>query len=312
MVKKKEESSSKSEKKVKEVKTVDLESKEIDIDLSEIKNDLTDYMKSKIDTEVEKAVDKSTKKLIRYKNSIILKKNITIIILIIICAFLSYNLYKISNININVSTTKKSTQKLEQKKTVKTEEKEETKEKELENKKKEYKHLIDDIYINDDSTYIKDFYEGNLTDEIKLYLAMNNINEDKVVSEDDSIYIEEDDIKESYDNFFNTDFTPKSFEYNNLKFHYLSSKSMFISNGKFEKVKNNILKEIIDINEDKELIITTVEGILKDDKLYNIVNQKEIKNYKNDSLEKYKDDLTIIHYYFEKDEDDYKLVKITN
>lgn len=312
MVKKKEESSSKAEKKVKEVKTVDLESKEIDIDLSEIKDDLTDYMKSKIDTEVEKAVEKSTKKLVRYKNSIILKKNITIIILLIICAFLSYNLYKISNININVSTTKKSVQKAETKEQVKKEEKEESKENELENKKKEYKHLIDDIYINEDCEYIKDFYEGNLTDEIKLYLAMNNINEEKIVSEDDSIYIEEKDIKESYDNFFNSSFTPKSFEYNNLKLHYLSSKSMFISNGKFEKVKSNITKEIIDIDESEDLVITTVEGIIKDDKLYNIVNEKEVKEYKKDDIEKYKDELTTLHYHFEKEDDNYKLVKISN
>ena len=68
MEKKKEDNSSKSQKKVKEIKTVDLESKEIDIDLSEIKDDLTDYMKNKIDFEVDKAVERSTKKLVKYKN----------------------------------------------------------------------------------------------------------------------------------------------------------------------------------------------------------------------------------------------------
>ena len=66
MVKKKEENSRESEKKVKEVKAVNLEREEIDIDLSEIKDDLTDYMKNKIDKEVEKAIEKSSKKLIRY------------------------------------------------------------------------------------------------------------------------------------------------------------------------------------------------------------------------------------------------------
>lgn len=317
MVKKKEENSSESEKKikeVKEVKAVNLESEKIDIDLSEVKDDLTDYMKNKIDKEVEKAIEKSSKKLIRYKNSIILKKNITIIILLIICAFLAYNLYKISNINIDISTTKKNEQKVEQKEQPKEETKEneiEKKKKEFENKKKEYKQLIDDIYISEDSTYIKDFYEGNLTDEIKLFLALNKINEEKVVSEEDSIYIEENDIKEGYDNFFESDFTPKSFEYNNLKFHYLASKSMFISNGKFEKAKSNIVKEIIDIDESKDIIITTVEGIIKDDKLYNIVSKKEVKNYKKDNLENYKDELTTLHYHLEKDNDNYNLVEIS-
>lgn len=314
MAKKKEENSRESEKKVKEVKTVNLESKEIDIDLSEVKDDLTDYMKIKIDKEVEKAVERSSKKLVRYKNSIILKKNITIVILLIICAFLAYNLYKISNINIDISTTKKTVQKEETKKEEKRDETKENeledKKKELENKKKEYKHLVDDIYINEDSNYIKDFYKGNLTDDVKLYLAMNNINDKKIVSEDDSIYIEEDDLKESYDNFFTGDFSPKSFEYNSLKFHYLSSKSMFVADGEFKKTEKNINKEIIDINVDENIVITTIEGIIKDNKLYNITSGEEVKNYKSDNLAKYEKNLTKVVYYFVKNDDVYKIDKI--
>ncbi|MBR3362582.1 MAG: hypothetical protein IKG40_01495 [Bacilli bacterium] len=313
MPKKKEEDSV---KKVKEVKTTSLNNSEIDIDLSGIKTDLTEYMQNKIDKEVESAVDKSVKKFIRYKNTIILKKNIIIIILLIICAFLSYNLYKISDININISTNKKAEIKEEKKTEEKKEEKVEDTEKvdkksEFENKKKEFKNLIEDIYISEDSSYIKDYYEGNLTDEIKLYLAMNKMDNDSIVSEDESIYIESDNLKESYDIFFEDDFNPKSFEYNGLKFHYLSSKSMFISDGKYEKIKNNISKEIVDIKEEKELVITTVEGIVKDEKLYNIISKKEIKNYKNDSLDNYKKDLNVLTYHFKKVDDDYKLIKIS-
>lgn len=312
MPKKKEENTV---KKVKEVKTTSLNNSEIDIDLSGIKSDLTEYMQNKIDKEVESAVDKSVKKFIRYKNTIILKKNIIIIILLIICAFLSYNLYKISDININISTNKKAEIKEEKKTEEKKEEKVEDTEKvdkksEFENKKKEFKNLIEDIYISEDSSYIKDYYEGNLTDEIKLYLAMNKMDNDSIVSEDESIYIESDNLKESYDIFFEDDFNPKSFEYNGLKFHYLSSKSMFISDGKYEKIKNNISKEIVDIKEEKELVITTVEGIVKDEKLYNIISKKEIKNYKNDSLDNYKKDLNVLTYHFKKVDDDYKLIKI--
>ena len=313
MPKKKEEDSV---KKVKEVKTTSLNNSEIDIDLSGIKTDLTEYMQNKIDKEVESAVDKSVKKFIRYKNTIILKKNIIIIILLIICAFLSYNLYKISDININISTNKKAEIKEEKKTEEKKEEKVEDTEKvdkksEFENKKKEFKNLIEDIYISEDSSYIKDYYEGNLTDEIKLYLAMNKMDNDSIVSEDESIYIESDNLKESYDIFFEDNFNPKSFEYNGLKFHYLSSKSMFISDGKYEKIKNNISKEIVDIKEEKELVITTVEGIVKDEKLYNIISKKEIKNYKNDSLDNYKKDLNVLTYHFKKIDDDYKLIKIS-
>ena len=86
---------------------------------------------------------------------------------------------------------------------------------------------------------------------------------------------------------------------------------MFISSGKFEKSKNNIAKEIINIDESEDLIITSVEGIIKDDKLYNILNKKEVKDYNGDSLEKYKDDLNVIKYTFNKDNDNYKLKKIS-
>ena len=305
MAKKKEDSSA---KKVKEIKAVDLEKGEIDIDISEIKDDLTEYMKSKIDKEVSIAVDKSAKKLIRYKNSIIFKKNIIIIILLIICTFLGYNLYRISNINIDITTdTKVKKEVLEEKKVVK-EEKEANDV--FENNKKEYGHLIDDIFINDESPYIKDFYRGNLSDEVKLYLSLNSIDEEKVISEDGTVYLEEDDLKKSYDNFFTSDFSPKSFEYNGLKFHYLSSKSLFVADGEFEKIKKTINKEIIDINVSGNIVITTIEGIIKDDKLYNIINGEEVKNYKSDSLAKYEKKLTKVVYYFLKNGDVYKIDRI--
>lgn len=305
MAKKKDESSV---MKLKEVKSVGLDNTEIDIDVSEIKNDLTEYMKNKIDKEVSIAVDKSSKRLIRYKNSIILRKNIVIIILLIICVFLGYNLYRISNINIDITTdTKEKKEVLKEKKVVKEEKDINA---EFENNKKQYGHLIDDIFINDESPYIKDFYKGNLSDEVKLYLALNSIDEEKVISEDGTVYLEEDDLKKSYDNFFTSDFAPKSFEYNGLKFHFLSSKSLFVADGEFEKVKKDVSKEIIDINTSKNIVITTVEGIIKDDKLYNIISGEEVKNYKSDNLAKYENKLTKVVYYFLKSDDVYKIDKI--
>ena len=301
----KKEENTKTKKSVKEVKKVN---EDISIDLTDIKNDLTEYMQEKIDKEVSKSVEKSTKKLIRYKNSIILKKNIIIVILLLIIAFLGFSLYKASDISINISSNKNKTVKAEKKEKTKTEEK--TKEDEFEEKKEKYEHLIDDIYVNDESVYIKDFYKGNLTEEVKEYIALNNIPEDKITYEDESTYIDADALKESYDNFFEDEFSPKSFEYNNVKFHYLNSKSLFIGNGKLEKKKGNIKKEIITIEEDDEMKITTVEGKILDKKLYNIVSQDEIKNYKDDDLKKYKKDLSLITYKFKKDDDKFKLLNI--
>lgn len=306
MAKKSDEDSVKSVKKIKETKVLD---DDISIDITQIRSELTEYMQDKIDREVDKAVEKSTKKLIRYKNSIIIKKNIIIICLLLLCIFLSYNLYKISDLTINIETNKKTSQKQQTDDYKENTKKEQKQEDSFEQKKEKYKKFVDDIYINDDSLYVKDFYNGDLSDEIKLYIALNSISDDKITIDDDSTYIEEKDLQESYDNFFISDFVPKSFDYNNLKFHFLPLKSLFFAEGKFERGKSNIKKDIIDIKEEDMLRITTVEGIVKEDKLYNVITGKEIKNYSGNLPDK-KDDLTVITYCFEKVNKDYKFVKI--
>lgn len=293
-------------KEVKEVSDSKKINDEVAIDLSEIKSELNDYVKIKTQEEVSKAVEKATKKLIRHKNSIILKRNITIIILLIVCFFLGYNLYRLSSININIETEKKG-EEIQEKvdKVSSLDDKND-----FNNLKEKYERLFENIYINEDSNYLKDFYSGKLTDEIRLYLALNKISDEKISLEDDGVFIEEDALKESYEKLFDSEFSPKSFSYNDLKFHYLSSKNLFIADGKFEKAKSEISREIIDINEGDLLKITTVEGIIKDSKLFNVVTDNEIKDYKDETIEKYKKDLTCVVYYFSKVDDDYKLSKI--
>ncbi len=277
------------------------------LDLTEIREDLTNYMKDVINKEVSKAVEKANKKLIRHKNSIIIKRDIFIIILIIICLFLGYNLYKSSNINIDI-TSKKVTEKKVSKEIKEIEEEPNT----LEELTKNYGYLVDNIKISENSSYLKLYYKGELSDELKLYLSLNNLDDDKIVSEEESVYIDENDLKDKYNDIFDGEFVPKSFKYNDLNFHYLSSKSLFFADGKFEKTKSDIVREIINIEEkDNQILITTVEGLLKDSKLYNILSREQVKKYNsNDSLEKYKDLLTKMKYNFNKIDDEYKLLKV--
>ena len=297
---------SSSSKKARNVKKVEQNNDFVDIDVSEIKSELTEYMQIKIDKEISNAMEKANKKLLRHKNSIIFRKNIIIIILLIVCFFLGYNLYSLSNINIDISTTKKSEKVTNETKEVQKEE-----DTEFEDLKDKYGHLVTNIYINEDSSYLEDYYKGNLTDEIKLYISLNNIENDKVLSEDGGSYLDEGDLKKAYNDIFEGEFAPKSFKYDDLSFRYLSSKSLFISDGEFTKSKSAIAKDIIDINEKEgSLEISTVEGLIKDGKLYNILSLKEIKDYKSDSLSNYEKSLTKLVYYFNKVGDDYKLSKI--
>ena len=85
---------------------------------------------------------------------------------------------------------------------------------------------------------------------------------------------------------------------------------MFVADGVFEKEDKTVNKEIIDINITDNIVITTVEGIIKDGKLYNIISGEEVKNYKSDNLAKYEKNLTKVAYYFVKSDDVYKIDKI--
>ncbi|MBR3898368.1 MAG: hypothetical protein IKJ43_03710 [Bacilli bacterium] len=280
------------------------------IDVQSIKNDLTDYMRMRIDKEVSEAVERANKKIIHHKNSIIIKRDILIVVLLVICFFLGYNLYNVSNINIDITRAKKNESTKIKKTSVKEESKdsEEVKEKSLEEKKSEYGSLIDDIIIDEESDYIDNFYDGDLTDEIKLYLALNRL--DDVTNEDDTIYIDDDKLKESYEELFDSEFSPKSFKYGSFSFRHLTAKSMFIADGEFKKVKSNIKKEITEINEeDDKVIINTVEGIVKDNKLYDIKG-REIKKYNGGKMDEFESSLNKIKYEFIKIDDKYKLSKI--
>lgn len=282
------------------------------IDVGEIKKELTDYMSAQIDKEVSSAVDKATKKLIRHKNIIIIKRDITILILLIICFFLGYNLYNLSNINIDITKTTKSSKKVSESVEAIDQEKTNEEENNLKDLTEKYGYLVDNIYVDEDSDYLKDYYDGKLTDELKLYLSLNNVQEEKIATEEDTIFLDENDLKEVYDNILDSDFNSKSFKYGNLNFRYLNSKSLFIADGKFEKQKSNISKEIISIDEDDNKVkIVTVEGLIKNNKLYNITSNTEIKKYNSKSnLSKYKNYLTKVSYYFNKIDDNYKLTKI--
>ena len=60
-----------------------------------------------------------------------------------------------------------------------------------------------------------------------------------------------------------------------------------------------IKREIIDVKiEQNKVLITTIEGLVKDDKLYNVVDNKEVSDYKKDSITNYQDKLNKLTYTF--------------
>ena len=83
----------------------------------------------------------------------------------------------------------------------------------------------------------------------------------------------------------------------------------YITNTILSKEKPNIKREIVSIAEsDDKVVITTIEGLVKNKKLYNIVNNEEVKDYKKDSLSNYKKYLNEVTYIFNNE----KLIGINN
>jgi len=173
----------------------------------------------------------------------------------------------------------------------------------LEDLIKEYGYLVENIKFDANSNYTRDFYNGNLTNEIKLYLSYKLIDDNKINADDDSIYFEASDLKKASSKLFD-EISLETFKYNNTTFKYFEFKDVFVSNGTPNEEKE-ITREIIDIkeNDDKTVTITCVEGYLNNNKLYNIINNKEVYAYKEGTaLNKYKDKLNTISYVFDKEE----------
>ena len=263
------------------------------------------YLKSKIDKEVKLEVDREIKKIVRNKNLIIIKRDIIILVLLVCCFFLGYNLYKVSDIRIDITKNDKGSNNSE----IKKEKTEEVKD-ELKEKISKYGKLLDDIFICDDSAYLDDYYKGKLTDELKLYLAYNHMDSEKVMVDGKIVYVNSEDLKNSFEDILDGEYKAESFKWGSDSFKYLSSKDIYLYSGDHLEEKCNIKRDIIDIDDSDNLVIEVVEGKIKDGKLYNIISNTEVKDYKDKKIDEYKDLLTTVSYHFKKDNDKFKLFKI--
>ena len=212
-------------------------------------------------------------------------------------------LYKNNLLNTNVlNNNTKEKQVIE---VIEKDNKEETKENILTSLVDEYGYLIDDYNINEDSEYIESFYKGNLPSELRNYISLNQISFDETTDGDYDI-IDSENIKEIHNKLFDEKYSDKDFVFNGNKLRFIEQMKSYITDSKLKKFSSKIKKEILDVQvKDDEVYITTVEGLIEDNKICNIVTKDVIDEYK-DNLSKYKDKLNVLTYVF-KDE---RLVKI--
>ena len=287
--------------------------KEETIDIDSLKEELNKYIDESIKRNFNYELEKSYKRTIRDKNLKILIKNIVITVLLLIIVYLVYilnanNYFDKFFVEENAKNNTEVIPKKDNNTPKVEDEKEEPKEPTLDDLKKEYAHLLDNIYINENSKYLKDYYDGNLTNELKEYLSTNLIDIDSLTVEDNYNVIESDTLKQCFDKKFIGEFTNKTFDYNDNIFRYISKIDSYITDKIINKNDTNIVKVITDIKIDNSnILITTTEGLVKDNKIYNIISNDEVSDYSPDLMIENTDKLNKLTYIFNKDN---KLEKI--
>ena len=281
--------------------------------LDQIKEELTKYINEIVNDKFIKEIDNANKGVIREKNKKILTKNMLITFLLLIIVFLIYLLYDanyfarmsngektniIDNSNLNiVNDNNKENNSIEI---------EEIKKPTLEELKETYSMLLDNITISEKSKYIEEFYSGKLTDELCNYLTLNNIDFKNLLVDDNYNVIDEGNVKKEYARIFNREYVSTSFDYNGVEVRYIKRLSSYITDAILNKESSNIKREITNIVIDNDnIMITTIEGIVNNNKVYNVTTNEEIGEFNKDIL-KYKDKLTELTYIF----NDNKLITI--
>ena len=288
------------------VKKTKKESKEVkEVNLDKIKKEIYAYTDETVRKYYLQEIEKVNKIIIREKNKKILFRNFIITLLLLIIVFLLYLLnstnyftrlinpeYKEEEV-VNLVESKTNEDKSDSKP-------EEKKEPTLSELKETYSYLLKNITINEESSYIKDYYNGNLTSELKNYLALSLVDLKKIDDMDDYNMFSDAILKAAYEELFSDNYKSISFNYNGNQVRYINKLNSYITTDIIKKNETNIKREITNIKiTDNKVAISTVEGLIKDDKLYNIKDNKEITEYKKDDILNYREKLNKLTYTFE-------------
>lgn len=296
-------------------KTESTEKETIKVNTDKIKKEVLDYVNNNLKLELNTHIDQTIKneflevlekqhrKEIKAKNKKILVKNILILLLLVCIGILCYVFYTNGYFKKYMEEYINDNNKTVEKKDVTVTDTEPT----LDELKAKYSSLLDNYVLFETSNYNEDFYNKKLTEQIKLYYVFNNLDFDKLEKEDDYYLIDEDIIKDKYNELFKDGYKANSFNYNNHNIKYFSKLKSFATDTIFEKDNSNIVREIIEITEDKNIVtITTIEGLVQDGVLYNPKTREVIDEEYTGNLLDYQDSLEKVTYAF----DEEKLIEI--
>ena len=314
----------KSTKAKKIVKNIDIKKEEV---MKEIKEDLTGKLKEQITKEliddikkdvstlvkeevsyelkrdIEKEMKKENKRILRGKRGKIFRRDLIIIILLAIIAYLVYYMYNHNYVSFSIDSNMNNSVVYNDKKSVSVD--------------VDYSYLLDLVNvklpfdnINSLYLYTDNYTESKINDSIKLTIAYNQIKKDDFTSEE---------LKEAYKKVFGTDENYKgvSFDYECKHFNYIDNKYTLTSDECLNISNKEIVEKIIKVaKKDDVVTLTTVMGIFDNDKnlLYNYKNTFDpvaTNLSKNFDIENYQDKLSTYQYKFIYENKEYRFKKIT-
>lgn len=300
-------------KEIKEEQVVDTKKiiKELDKHLEAKQEEITNNIVSKIDEQIEFKVNKrmkeEEKKIVRGKNSKILRRDIVILALLALTTYFAYCLYKVDYFHIRTNIIYKPVEEnKENSENNKNNENKPNEEKEEYDKDyyiKEYGYLIDNFKIEDEAVFelynTKNITKEKLSNELKLKIAYKNLEEENKNIEDNMISFKPVDLLETARHIFGSDITLKDemFSYNNTRFMFYNDTYLGFSE---KDSKINLLSKIDNakVNKDKLIFDVVVAKLTDNNELINNKNKVIIKDYQDEDILEYKDKLSTHRFTF--------------
>lgn len=260
----------------------------------EYKEELKRQISDEVIVDVKENIKREQNKLNIRKSFKIIRLNIYLVVLLAFSIFLIYRLYKTDNIAIlkkEATTTKEVTTS--------------TVIKDLNWYINNYGYLINNLKFTNFELLKGNYNIKEIAMSDKLAMVYKNLPTDVIHVEGIIYTIDEEAIISAYKELFGSDadYVGTDFEVDALNFAYSTSNKKYISVAKKNENVEYAINKIVDIKENNdELIIETMVAIVKNDKLYGLLDmENELSDYKGGSdLSIYKENLTSLEYKFKK------------
>ncbi len=297
-----------------EIEKLDIDKEEIVKEIKkEAKEELLEEVTRKIDYESKKSLERAEKKIYKYKNFSIMKRNIIILIFLAVIIFETKTLYDNDllfnkKLKENTSVVDKDTNNDNSNDEIV---------KDFSWYKENYGYLLENINTNlEDKYYLyKDSYIiDTIKNDVKLNMAYQLLDEEDKIKNNGIINISSDKLKNSYEKIFGSvsSYSAENFKDDCIQFIYNKEADIYMAiDTTCTKTNEELLRYIQNIYEkDDELVMDVLIGILKDKTLTDMNGTKIKNNYSSELFDNVKDKLNKYEFVFEKINDEYYLKEI--